>query len=300
MKRSTVIKSICYAFLFIMVFGQGIVNPLRATHYTIVIKGQKSDLTDLVLDGSGDEWIEVPGASLSLLSLDLLRTVDVEIRIMFNSTHIALLYTVHDDYDFNESDPHMSGHVAVLWAQDRNTGIHMGLDDQGQATTKVDIWHWELETAPGTVVGGKGTATSGDDPVGNFDDEWATSPVNRHDDTSENSLMGAWNHTGFHNGINASGDYVFEMVRPLTTTEEDYDIQMKEGSIYIMALAYWDPDQTPTGWQDSGHMISADSAGWLEVHLGDTGSAPGFEIALTLLGVVTVLVFQKKGLLKRR
>jgi len=40
-----------------------------------------------------------------------------------------------------------------------------------------------------------------------------------------------------------------------------------------MALAYWDPKESASGWSDAGHLTSAD-AGWIQVNLASQ-AAPG-------------------------
>ncbi|MFW9855998.1 MAG: ethylbenzene dehydrogenase-related protein [Candidatus Thorarchaeota archaeon] len=269
----------------------------------LTLRATETDLTTIALDGDSSDWAAVGGLSFTIVPIERDevpnddRQLDVNVRVAFDADNIAVLVEIQDNYAFNSSDHHLSGHVAVMWAIDEEAGPHMGMDDAGVSQGKVDIWHWELETAPGTIVGGKGTATSGDDPVGNFDDEWATSSENRHDDAAENSLFGNWNHTDI---AGSRGHYVFEMKRALETTD-DNDTQFSENSVYKMGVAYWDPDETPTGWEDDGHLVSAETVGWLNIELGEPASqsTPGFTVIALVVSLTAVTIgtgfFRKKG-----
>ena len=101
-----------------------------------------------------------------------------------------------------------------------------------------------------------------------MDDEWSTTPTEREDDgstTAENSLVGAWDHTAWQEGIGASGTWIFEMSRKLQTGDVD-DAQLAAGGMVAAALAYWDADETTEGWTDAGHIQSS-SGGWIEITL---------------------------------
>jgi hypothetical protein len=92
-------------------------------------------------------------------------------------------------------------------------------------------------------------------------------PDEREDDnsaTGENSLLGVWNHT--NPAEDGEGGWIFEMRRPLQTGDEQ-DVQLEVGGASAgMAIAYWDPDFGPEGWEDDGHVQSANQ-GWIEVTL---------------------------------
>jgi hypothetical protein len=146
-------------------------------------------------------------------------------------------------------------------------------DDLEVGLGMVDIWHWELDCAAGALSGG-GDPGSGDDPDCNFDDEFATDPEEREDDgggdaivnaDAENSLAGVWEHTASAAGAGAEGTWIFEMSRPLQTGDTQ-DAQFVSGGTALMALAYFDADETLEGWTDTGHLQSAE-VGWIEVTL---------------------------------
>ena len=80
---------------------------------------------------------------------------------------------------------------------------------------------------------------------------------------AENSLVGVWEHTARASGAGADGMWVFEMSRPLQTGDPE-DVQFVSGGTALIALAYFDADETSDGWTDTGHLQSAD-AGWIEV-----------------------------------
>jgi hypothetical protein len=148
-------------------------------------------------------------------------------------------------------------------------------DDYEVSLGMVDIWHWELDCAAGALSGGGGIA-GGDDPDCNLDDEYATDPETREDDgkadegevlndTAENSLAGVWEHTASAEGAGAEGTWIFEMSRPLQTGDSE-DAQFASGGTALIALAYFDADETLEGWTDTGHLQSSEN-GWIEVTL---------------------------------
>jgi cell division septation protein DedD len=140
-----------------------------------------------------------------------------------------------------------------------------GQDDMETGLGMVDIWHWELDCGPGEMSGG-GDPGDGDDPDCNLDDEYATDPEERDDDDSaqaENSLAGSWSHTA--GTVGGAGTWIFEMSRPLSTGDP-HDAQFTSGGSTLMAIAYWDPKESVSGWSDAGHLTSADD-GWIEVSL---------------------------------
>ncbi|MGZ8786032.1 MAG: hypothetical protein ACXW1Y_10785, partial [Acidimicrobiia bacterium] len=57
--------------------------------------------------------------------------------------------------------------------------------------------------------------------------------------------------------------WTFEMSRPLDTADST-DAAFAAGASGLLALAYWDADATPEGWEDDGHVQSA-NLGWINV-----------------------------------
>jgi hypothetical protein len=229
----------------------------------------------ITVDGDLADWAGITGLDLTLEAIE---GEDVEprtatVQVTHDDEFVYVLLRVEDDYNWNPEDGHLSGSSAVMWRIDAEAGEHMGAEEPDRETSlgAVDIWHWELECAAGEesggAVAGPGDGDLGNDSGCNFDDEWATVPEEREDDnsaTGENSLLGVWNHT--NPAEDGEGAWIFEMRRPLQTGDEQ-DVQLEVGGASAgMAIAYWDPDFGPEGWEDDGHVQSANQ-GWIEVTL---------------------------------
>ena len=61
------------------------------------------------------------------------------------------------------------------------------------------------------------------------------------------------------------GVWYFEVSRPLQTGDAQ-DAQFTVGESTLLALAYWDADFGPDGWDDSTHVQSSNQ-GWIQVNL---------------------------------
>jgi len=243
----------------------------------------------IAVDGDATDWAAIEGATITLEQLRLegidpsqaaeiefspLDPIEVTLKVANDETNIYVLVEVPDAFDYNPEDHNLSASVAVMFRIDEPAPPHMGAQepDLERSLGIVDIWHWELDCAPAAVSGGKGIP-GGDDPACNLDDEYATKPEAREDDgvgdianaAAENSLTGAWNHTGAAAGAGADGSWIFEISRPLQTGDPQ-DAQLGSGSTAHVALAYFDPSEGPDGWSDAGHLQSAYS-GWIEVTL---------------------------------
>jgi hypothetical protein len=245
----------------------------------------------ITVDGHDSDWDSIEGATIPLKQIDLdeldpiqvqdleidfgeLPPVDATLKVATDEENVYVLLEVPDGFDYNP-DPAMhnfSASIAVMFRIDDSAPAHMGVEekDLDASLGVVDIWHWELDCGPGEMSGG-GTE-GGDDPECNFDDEYAPNPEDREDDgggdtpnnpTGENSLSGVWTHTAAEAG--GEGTWIFEMSRPLQTGDTQ-DVQFASGENAYLALAYFDPSETPEGWTDAGHLQSAD-IGWLEVAL---------------------------------
>ncbi len=232
----------------------------------------------ITVDGDPSDWALVPGLATTLEPIiaeagEPIDNRDITIKMAHDDENIYALVTVEDDYNWNPDDAKLSAAFAMLFPVDTG-GPHMGTDDEeGEVSTgMVDIWHWELECAAGSETGGAvGPAGDGKDPGNdancNFDDEWATDAETREDDntaTGENSLLGVWNHS--NPTEDTPGVWYFEMSRPLQTGDEQ-DAQFTVGETTDLAIAYWDPDFGPDGWEDDTHVQSANQE-WIEVTLG--------------------------------
>jgi ethylbenzene dehydrogenase len=231
----------------------------------------------ITVDGDVSDWALVPGLATTLEPIEAeagepIDDRDVTIRMAHDDENIYALLTVEDDYDWNADDGKLSAAVAMLFPVDTG-GPHMGADDEeGETSTgMVDIWHWELQCATGVQSGGAvnpaGEAKDpGNDATCNFDDEWATDAETREDDNTasgENGLLGVWRHS--NPTANAPGVWYFEMSRPLQTGDAQ-DAQFTVGEQTLLAIAYWDADFGPDGWEDDTHVQSANQE-WIEVNL---------------------------------
>jgi len=243
----------------------------------------------ITVDGDDSDWSAIEGATVTLEQIRLedlppavaaeikfgpLDPVDVTFKVANDAKNIYVLLEVPGDFDYNPADHNLSAAPSVMFRIDDPAAPHMGAEEPeiDKSLGMVDIWHWELDCAPGEVSGGKGIA-GGDDPACNLDDEYSTKPVNREDDgggdvanaAAENGLTGVWDHTGRASGDGAAGTWIFEFSRPLQTGDPQ-DAQFASGSTAHIALAFFDPNESPDGWSDAGHLQSA-YTGWIEVTL---------------------------------
>ncbi len=223
----------------------------------------------IVVDGFADDWTNIPGVTLTLIRplATAQRLVDgLTVKVAHDDANVYVLASIKDDFDYNATDHERSGSIAVLWQIDP-----AATPDMGGGLGNVDIWHWELDTGPGVPVGGP-NYTGGNDPVGNFDDEWASDVATRFDDAGANELYGVWSHTNL-SGPSAPGTWIFEMRRSLTTSDTlRQDRQFAVNQPVGMAVAYWDPDETASGWTPSGHYASCKDPAtldfsWIQVTL---------------------------------
>jgi hypothetical protein len=235
----------------------------------------------ITVDGDASDWDGVPGLDLTLGPIEGEEQISdhvASVKVAYDDEFLYLLFTVEDDFNWSADDPHLSAAPSVMWAIDAAAGTGMGSDDPGaveddnyNSLGMVDIWHWELECAIGEDQGGAVTGPGeGNDPGNdsgcNFDDEWSTDPVAREDDNgegAENSLLGVFSHS--NPVADGAGTWIFEIRRPLRTGDPQ-DAQFAAGDTALMALAYWDADNSPEGWDDPEHVQSA-SQGWIEVDL---------------------------------
>jgi len=231
-------------------------------------------VTGFAVDGDPGEWADVPSLDLTLEPIggETLEAKNAVVKVAHDGESVYVLFQVEDAYNWVlGEDPHFTSAVGVQWAIDQSAGGAMGASDDDQETSlgMVDIWHWELECAAGEVSGGATAGPGegsdpGDDGACNFDDEWSTSPTEREDDNgdgAENSLSGSWSHSD--PTADAAGTWTFEMSRPLDTGDST-DAAFAAGESGLLALAYWDADATPEGWEDNGHVQSA-NLGWINV-----------------------------------
>ena len=259
-------------------------EPTTTTEPEEVLRAISAPVASITVDGDASDWADIAGLDLTLEPIadkDFEEKVS-SVKVAHDGEYLYVLMTVDDDYDYVDGDPHLSASPSVMWAVDAAAGAVMGsgdLDGEGASLGMVDIWHWELECLPGVDMGGYVSGPGegkdpGNDAGCNFDDEWSTDPETREDDNlagAENSLLGVFHHTSETNGD--AGTYTFEMRRQFVTGDEG-DAQFAVGDIALLALAYWDADNSVEGWDDADHVVSANQ-GWIEVTLedGDMGSS---------------------------
>ena len=262
------------ASILLLLFAAGKTTQAQAVHVT---------------DGDPAEWASVPALDLALPSLDGTRTVDARLQVDFDDDNIYVLVSIDDDYNRVQGALQASGSLAVQWAIDPAAGPHMGTDGVDIQTSLglVDLWHWELDCGPDVVSGGVNLTTGGNDPACNFDDEYATSPFDRHDDAADNFLQGAYGHSNLAAGEDAAGTWYWEMTRPRATTDAQ-DADLTGDGPFLVALAYWDADETVDGWTDSGHLQSA-TAGWIQVVPGETPTVEEAAAVVTANGGTCVV-----------
>ncbi len=234
--------------------------------------------TPITVDGNAADWAAIPGTSVSLtqvkpiprLQMGKLAPMVVTLKVAVDSKMVYILLEVPDDYDWVPTDPYLSAKMSVMFRIDDPAEPHMGTTEEEQKKSLgiVDMWHWTLACGPGEVAGGGGSP-SGKDAKCSLNDEWSTTPTLRKSDNTpqgENSVAGAWEHTGRTAGPGTPGTWIFELSRPLDT-QDPQDARLTLGGKANVALAYWDPDETPDGWTEVGHVQSASPHGWIQVLL---------------------------------
>jgi hypothetical protein len=234
---------------------------------------------EITVDGDAADWADIEGLDLTLHAImgEDFPSQESTVKVAHDDDNVYVLLTVEDDYDWDPEDLHLSAANGIQWAVDSGAGEAMGATDEDRETSlgTVDIWHWELECPAGAQSGGEVSGPgedesgepndAGNDDACNFDDEYATATEEREDDNgegAENSLLGVWTHTSDVAG--EDGTWTFEMKRPLQTGDAG-DAQFEVGSSSQLAIAYWDADSTPEGWEDEHHVVSANQ-GWITVN----------------------------------
>jgi len=228
---------------------------------------------ELVIDGDPADWDGIPELALTLEPIIEREAEPREawVRVAYDDEFIYVLFSVEDDFNWSDLDPHFAGAPGVMWAIDTVAGPHMGGEDlSGEPSLgMVDMWYWRLDCPIGVEQGGAlfdpGSGKPGNDGTCNLDDEWASDPETAGDDDgpgAENSLLGVFGHTDPTE--DAPGVWYFEFRRPLQTGDA-LDAQFEAGASTLLALAYWDPDAGGNGWNRKDHVQSS-YLGWIEVN----------------------------------
>ena len=245
-----------------------------------MVRTLQAGAATIVLDGQMDDWASVPGIEVPLTAIPEDYREDASaagdftatLKVATDGANVYVLMAVPDGFNYDPADHRLSPAIGVEWQIDDGATPQMGStgDDLSESSGMVDIWHWELDCAPGAMSGG--SYETGNDPLCNLDDEYATLNDEREDDDIENSLHGSWDHSARAQGIDADGTFVFEIARRLNSGDPQ-DAQFELGGTSKVALAYWDGnegfEEKGGGWSDAGHAVSitADEGvdGWIDV-----------------------------------
>ena len=295
------LKLVAFLIFGLMLFAAFASKPAMATQsYTATYK--KGDDIGVTVDGKPDEWKDVPQIDVTLESaVEGTSTTSAHLKAMFSDKDIAFLFIVDDDFDYEDvskgGSHHGSGAVALLFVLEGGAdaafmgGASTDPNNRYRNDTSVgtvDIWHFELDWGENTK-----------DTVG---DMWADMPGNQREDkgTEPSQISGAWSFvpkSGTTKSNGTEGTWYFEMMRPLTTNDNE-DVQFEKGQKYFMNMAYWDADfdGEHSGWADEDHRVLDETEDVIELSLSTGGgSAPGFEAFILLAAIVPVtIVYLKK------
>ena len=241
------------------------------------------------LDGDVSDWGDVESIQTDLRSI-FGTTYDsggpATFKCLYDTEKIYFALEIPGDYRFDTDDNHLCAAIGTMFKIGPSaTFINMGGCNQvfsGCATAvpavcedhKVDLGaHWELRTTQQRVLYTMNDG-SGNDEVGNKDDEYSVSPYCRFDDDDSqaaNEWEGAWSHTDSQTG--APGSYIFELSRTLTTASLLTDAQLAIGSTYSFGIAFWDPyEREDGGWTDAGHYMTGCGSEWIDLTLDATAA----------------------------
>lgn len=268
-----------------------------------------ADDTAIKLDGKYADWADVEGVNITLKPARDTGSgsKDMVFKSIHDASKIYFLIMVEDDYNFYNMatgfNHKYTAALAIAFPIDEGAKAqYMGGEDEepddvlNTTTGEVDIMHWELDTIAGVETGGaKDGEATGNGPD-NLDDEYATTPWDRHDDGgagANNLWKGSWAHTG--DGTNgSSGWWVFELSRDLASSDA-HDVSFAEGETIEVAVAFWSPNETTEKkWTDDGHYVNS-HGDVISMSLTDkVVGAPGFELYLSLLALFIAIPILKK------
>jgi hypothetical protein len=187
----------------------------------------------ITIDGNTSDWNGIQGVDMTLRGSDDPGLEDKQATVTFayTDTYLFTLVVVEDDYDWSATDPHLAASAAVMWQMD---------------DASLDIWRWQLECPQGSRGGGDAGMLCG------LNDGWGNDPsATSVDKRGENSLLAAWKHT--------NGKWIFEFCRILETGDPQ-DASFSTPDALTMAVAYWDPDTSSSGWDNETYVHSIRSA----------------------------------------
>lgn len=263
--------------LSILIFGLILSNSFSESiiENDKIYLSESLDGTSITIDGMIDDWVGIDGVNITLKPARIIGHGNHEMvfKSIHNENKIYFLIMVEDDYYFYNMATGISHRnaaaLAVAFPIDEGALVqYMGgsndttFDELNTTTGEVDIMHWQLDTLAGVVTGGsRGLESRLGDGVANLDDEYSTTPWDRHDDddTASNNLWsGSWSHTG--DSTNGStGWWIFELSRDLASSDI-HDFSFVEGDTTDVVVAYWSPNETTENkWTNDGHYTNSNN-----------------------------------------
>jgi hypothetical protein len=242
------------------------------------------------LDADLSEWSQVAGIETPLKGFggNSYDAGSASYKCLYDDTHIYFAFSIPGFFRFNSTDNKQCASIGTMMKIGADaTFMNMGgcpealspsvtcdatLLQETCSAYRVDLGaHWELRTTQQGVtypIGSTDAQAPGNDLVANKDDEYGVSPYCRPDDNDANAgneWAGSWLHDNPVAG--ELGNYIFEMSRTLTTPSTVSDAQMAPGQTYQFGVAFWDPEETDSGWTDSGHYLTGCGADWIDLEL---------------------------------
>ncbi len=284
------LKTVSIILLGLMLVSPYSVGAQIIGHQATAYKATKITSGDIKIDGDSSDWSDIPAADLELESYKKLPgEYKIDVKIAYDGTTVYFLVEIPDEYFFTAGNPEMSPALAMATPINASEGAHMGApseDNLDKSEGFVDIMHWETGLGEhGVVAGDNGTATG--KGIGGLDDEFASTPFDRHDDVGENGWTGVWDHTTTTYTNGDAGKYIFEYSRSMNAAE-DTDASYKDGGESEIFFAYWNPQETGDGWTANGHYTNE---GALVVGFGFEPSVPNlWLIQGSVLAVIVILI----------
>jgi len=249
--------------------------------------------TPPTLDGELGEWASVAGIETEMYLIGGSTSYPdgaVSYKCLYDNDKIYFALQIPGKYRFDSEDDHLCAAIGTMFkVGSKATYVDMGGCPDALAGCDsvpdtcsdylVDVGcHWELKTTEQKVEYGINEGT-GNDLVANKDDEYAVSSYCRFDDDdakAANEWTGAWSHTNPVDG--ETGDYIFEIARPLSTMSSATDAQLVVGESYEFGIAYWDPyENEDIGWTKPGHYLTGCAKEWIDLSLGASVTTDGGE-----------------------
>ncbi len=318
MKRITIVLLITLAVMLISPFG-----TVQAAELAPIKYSATKVSTPMKIDGNPADWSNIPVAKINLtspLGLDNL-VYHAQVQVAYDTNNAYFLVQVTDEYrmyapipsgtPFTDFQNHNTSAIGLAFPINATVGMHMGAPSDKQAdltksTGTVDIAFWQLQTKHGVQAGGINSSyyhSGSGSGFGGLDNMWANNPYVKNVDNnskSGNMWLGAWSFSSGNYVNGSKGNWIFEYKRPLVTNNT-LDAQWKVGGMTSLALAYWDPDVDPSGWNDPTHHTSNQM---VDIYFGPLpttkSGTPGFEILSGLFAVLLMAPVIRKLYLNKK